>query len=378
MPTQTESSDPAIRSEIEFGLNLLRQQILSKPLVLSPFSISLCVSLLHAASTGKTRDEIREALLRGSTDEKFEEYFSNLLKTVSDVPPGIDVNIANHVFCLKDYPIKKSYLDTVKKLYNAGATALDFSDKVNSADVMNKFVAEATKGHITNIITPEQFEKDLAAVFTNALYFKADWYAKFEAFRTRKQDFYTSTESKRSIDFMHQSCGDGIYSENDQFEMLRLAYRNISYDESSFAMNIFLPKARCGLKDAMFTLTAARLQDLLTTTNREYCNVTIPKWKIETNINLNDALQATGIKLAFDIENEEFRQLAENTHGISEVAHSAMIEVDEEGTTASACTRIRFRGGGYPPPKIIDFVADHPFLFVLTKDIHPIFMGIYC
>ncbi|EGT30923.1 hypothetical protein CAEBREN_03313 [Caenorhabditis brenneri] len=380
MPTQTESSDPAIRSEIEFGLNLLRQQNLSKPLVFSPFSISLCVSLLHAASTGKTRDEIREALLRSSTDEKFEEYFSSLLKAVSDVPSGIDVNIANHVFCLKDYPIKKPYLDTVRKLYNAGATALDFSDKVKSAEVMNKFVAEATKGHITNIITPEQFEKDLVAVFTNALYFKADWSAKFEAPHTRKRDFFMSTESKRSIDFMHQGLGMKLYSENDQFEMLRMAYRGTctSYEESSFAMNIFLPKTRCGLKDAIFTLTAASLQDLLTNTNREYCTVRIPKWKIETNINLNDALRATGIKLAFDIDNEEFRQLAENKHGVSEIAHSAMIEMDEEGTTASACTRIRLLGGGHPPPKIIDFVADHPFLFVLTKDLHPIFMGIYC
>ncbi|EGT31144.1 hypothetical protein CAEBREN_02872 [Caenorhabditis brenneri] len=379
MPTQKESTDPAIRSEIEFGLNLLRQQNLSKPLVFSPFSISLCVSLLHAASTGKTRDEIREALLRGSTDEKFEEYFSELLKTVSNVPSGIDVNIANHVFCLKDYPIKKSYIDAIKKLYNAGATGLDFSDKEKSAAVMNKFVAEATKGHITNIITPEQFEQDLVAVFTNALYFKADWYEKFQAPRTKIRDFYNSTESKRSIDFMYRSysMGKELYSENDQFEMLRLAYRPLY---SSFAMNIFLPKAHCSLKDAIFTLTAARLQDLLTNTEREDCNNSghHSEMEIETNINLNDALRATGIDLAFEIDNEEFRQLAENTHGISEIAHSAMIEVDEEGTTASACTRISLRGGGGPPPRIVDFVADHPFLFILTKGTHPIFIGIYC
>ncbi|EGT30796.1 hypothetical protein CAEBREN_22502 [Caenorhabditis brenneri] len=382
MSTQKKSSDAAIRSEIEFGLNLLCQQNLSEPVVFSPFSISLCVSLLHAASTGKTRDEIREALLRSSTDKKFEEYFSSLLKTVTNVPSGIDVHIANHVFCLKDYPIKKPYLDTVKELYNADATPLDFTDIEKSVKVMNEYVTGVTKGHITNIITPEQFEKDLVAVFTNALYFKADWHAKFEASRTRKQNFYTSTESKRSIDFMSQNYAEGtkIYSEDSLFQMIQLPYRNSSCEESSFALNIFLPKARFGLKDAIFTLTAARLQDLLTNTNRKCCNVAIPEWKIETNIPLNAALRATGISLAFCVDNEEFRELAEteNTHGISEIAHSATIEVDEEGTTASTCTSHRLHGRGFPPPKIIEFVADHPFLFVLTKDIHPIFMGIYC
>lgn len=182
MPTQKEFTDPAIRSEIEFGLNLLRQQNLSKSIVFSPFSISLCVSLLHAASTGATRDEIREALLRGSTDKKFEEYVSKLLKTVLDAPNGIEVNVANHVFCLKEYPIKKSYLDTVKKLYDARATPLDFSDKDHSADVMNQFVDDATKGHITEIITPQQIEQDLVTVFINALYFKAKWLHRFQPF----------------------------------------------------------------------------------------------------------------------------------------------------------------------------------------------------
>lgn len=179
---------------------------------------------------------------------------------------------------------------------------------------------------------------------------------------------------------MYQSYGDGKkhYAENNQFEMLRMQYRDASYNRSSYALNIFLPKARCGLKNALFKLTPAALQDLLTNTNEENCNVTIPKFKIESNINLNEALQELGIKLAFKMENEEFTKLAENTHGVSQVAHSAMIEVDEEGTTAAAVTRLSLRGGGGPPPRIIDFVADHPFLFLLTKDVHPIFMGVYC
>ncbi|CAL2043028.1 unnamed protein product [Caenorhabditis brenneri] len=369
-------TDSAIRSEIEFGLNLLRQQNLSEPLVFSPFSISLCVSLLHAAATGKTRDEIREALLKNSTDEEFEEYFSELLKTVLKSRDYIEVNMANHVFCVMKHPIKRSYLDTVEKLYNAGATALDFKDKVQASDTMNKFVTEATRGHILKIITPEQFEQGFVALFTNALYFKADWCWPFQAVKTQKSDFHTSSESKRSIDFMIRNPLEGLklYSQNDQFEMLQLPY-SCTDDESSFAMNIFLPKKRFGLKDALFKLTPAIIHSLLTNTKKAYCHVKIPKWEIGTNMSLNKALQTIGINLALEKYKEEFKELADNMN--------ARIKVDEKGTTPAEREPLRIHAGlrfhaGLRQPKLIEFYANHPFLFILTKGTHPIFMGIYC
>lgn len=52
------------------------------------------------------------------------------------------------------FPIKQAYLDEVKKLYNAGATSLDFNDKEASAEAINEFVRNNTNDHIKNIISP--------------------------------------------------------------------------------------------------------------------------------------------------------------------------------------------------------------------------------
>ncbi|KHJ90014.1 hypothetical protein OESDEN_10150 [Oesophagostomum dentatum] len=96
--------------------------------------------------------------------------------------------------------------------------------------------------------------------------------------------------------------------------------------------------------------------------------------KIESDYKLKDALMKMGV---IDL----FRDTA-NLSGITKSAplkvsdadHRAIIEVDEDGTTAAAATTIKMIFLEYRPEPM-QFVADHPFLFILTKDRNPLFMG---
>ncbi|CAA7048672.1 unnamed protein product [Microthlaspi erraticum] len=47
--------------------------------------------------------------------------------------------------------------------------------------------------------------------------------------------------------------------------------------------------------------------------------------------------------------------------------HKACVEIDEEGAEAAAATFV-VGFGAWTPPKMIDFVADHPFLFLIRED----------
>ncbi|KAH7839399.1 hypothetical protein Vadar_003678 [Vaccinium darrowii] len=51
---------------------------------------------------------------------------------------------------------------------------------------------------------------------------------------------------------------------------------------------------------------------------------------------------------------------------ISCIHHRAFIEVNEEGTEAAAASACVVRDACYVKP--VDFVADHPFLFVIRED----------
>ncbi|CCD68330.1 Serpin domain-containing protein [Caenorhabditis elegans] len=361
-----------LQSETDFGLGLLRQQNISESLAFSPLSIALALSLVHVAAKGETRDQIREALVKGSTDEQLEQHFANISAALLAAERGTEVKLANHVFTRAGFKIKQSYLDDVKKLYNAGASSLDFDNKEATAEAINNFVRENTGDHIKKIIGSDSINSDLVAVLTNALYFKADWQNKFKKDSTFKSEFFSSADSKREIDFLHASSVSRDYAENDQFQVLSLPYK-----DNTFALTIFLPKTRFGLTESLKTLDSATIQHLLSNVSSTSVNVQIPKWKIETKLGLEEALQSLGIKKAFD-NDADLGNMADGLY-VSKVTHKALIEVDEEGTKAAAATTvsISLKSAMFVMEEPKDFTADHPFFFVLSKDNHPLFVGLH-
>jgi serpin B len=56
---------------------------------------------------------------------------------------------------------------------------------------------------------------------------------------------------------------------------------------------------------------------------------------------------------------------------VSAVFHQSFVEVNEEGTEAAAATAVV---GGFgcamarTPVEVVDFVADHPFMFLIKED----------
>lgn len=53
---------------------------------------------------------------------------------------------------------------------------------------------------------------------------------------------------------------------------------------------------------------------------------------------------------------------------VSEIFHKSLIEVNGEGTEAAAVTAAVFREKGLRVEKKVDFVADHPFFFLIRED----------
>ncbi|VDL66994.1 unnamed protein product [Nippostrongylus brasiliensis] len=97
--------------------------------------------------------------------------------------------------------------------------------------------------------------------------------------------------------------------------------------------------------------------------------------KIDTDFKLKEALIAMGLTEMFT-DKADFSGITKSPPlKISDAAHRAIIEVDEDGTTAAAATVLGAVNARrrVAQPKI--FNADHPFWFILTKDNNPLFMG---
>ncbi|KAK6040297.1 hypothetical protein COOONC_22200 [Cooperia oncophora] len=97
--------------------------------------------------------------------------------------------------------------------------------------------------------------------------------------------------------------------------------------------------------------------------------------KIETDFKLKDALIAMGVTDMFSDHADLTGISKEPPLKISDAAHKAIIEVDEDGTTAAAASYVKVVPMSMIMDKPVQFRADHPFVFMLTKDNNPLFMG---
>ena len=91
----------------------------------------------------------------------------------------------------------------------------------------------------------------------------------------------------------------------------------------------------------------------------------IPKFKIESKINLKNILSNLGMEEMFQPSITGLKGISDEVLFVSDVIQKAFIEVDETGTEAAAATAVIVvkRTGFFR--KIDRFVADHPFLFFI-------------
>jgi serpin B len=149
---------------------------------------------------------------------------------------------------------------------------------------------------------------------------------------------------------------------------LEMFYRN-----NDFTMTIILPDSKIGLAELESKLHQVNLDALLGDLSQgAYVTVKMPKFKIESKLDLKEVLQNMGMQRIFS----DVAKLGELLDGIgnlkvSDVLQKAFIEVDEKGTEAAAASY----GGAILLSGPEDFVVDHPFLYLLKYKEHIIFMG---
>ena len=133
-------------------------------------------------------------------------------------------------------------------------------------------------------------------------------------------------------------------------------------------MEIFLPKPKSSLAEFQKQLNAKNWQDWSTKLTRKEGLIQLPRFKMEYEISLKDALQNLGMEIAFNPEKADFRNLSQTKAVISDVKHKTFIEVNEEGTEAAAVTSVEMRVTSAMPSEEPPFrmVVDRPFFFTIS------------
>ena len=149
--------------------------------------------------------------------------------------------------------------------------------------------------------------------------------------------------------------------------MVELPYKNCN-----MSMYIILP-INGTIEETLDHLTAPRFNQLLDNMEFQSIDVYLPRFQFSNEYKLKDTLFDMRMERVFD-DADLSGINGEKGLAVSEVYHQAFIDVNEEGTEASAATAGVVSIGMKHEP----FVADHPFIFII-RDNHKdtiLFMGV--
>jgi serpin B len=216
-------------------------------------------------------------------------------------------------------------------------------------------------------------------VLANALYFKGTWSQPFDKSATFTAPFHTPDGTVVRVPFM--TTGRFEFTQHvavyPGFRALKLPYKidlenHHAPPQAIFYMLLLLPDDSADLG------SLADLYDQAVTTPEFIKRHTpeaqvpvgrfmVPKFKFTFEFEASEDMRKLGVARAFD--GGDFSPMVSGGDGlvISGVYHKATIEVDEQGTVATAATAVvMFMSASLQPP--VDFVADRPFLFAIVEE----------
>ena len=356
-------------SQIEFAVSFLKNTLEEdKNTLVSAYSAAQALGMTANGARGNTLDEMMKVIGGGMDIDSFNESMASFK---NDQPNNDNCKMltANSIWYRNDgsFAADKNFLRTNKSYYDAEIYAAPMND--DTVKDVNNWVNEHTDKMIPKLV--DKFENDPVMALVNAVTFDAKWASPFN-WTSESKGFFTSADgSKQDADVMYKD-GYMPYFEDDEAVGFMKSYKGGRY-----AFTAILPNEGTSVSDYVNGLTADKFKSLINSAYNPKIDVRIPKFKLDYSRELNDSLQAMGIKDAFGGK-ADFSKMGRSDLGnicIDTVLQKTHIEVDEDGTKAAAATVV------LPVPVCAPMkyvTLNRPFVYAIvdTQTNIPIFMGV--
>ena len=359
---QVDNRFTAASSKFSFKLyDQILKQRKTKNTFVSPTSIMLALAMTYNGADGTTREGMARALeLEGMSLEEVNRAFADLKSVLAPTDPKIQLKIANSLWARNGFTMKPAFIERNKQFYGAEVASLNFADPA-ATDTINSWVKKNTEGKIEKIL--DSIGSDDVLFLINAIYFKGQWQYEFDKKKTKPDVFKLTGGEQKELPMMSRS-GSYFYYKGKNFQSVALPY-----GKGSVAMYVFLPDEQTSLDQFEKDLTSENWEGWMQSFRMVPGEVTLPRFKVEWESRLNDALIALGMAEAFS-NSANFSQIAELKGAnlfISEVKHKSICEVNEEGTVAAAVTSVGMALASAPPPPF-SMKVDRPFFFAIREN----------
>ena len=314
--------------------------------IMSTYGVVHALSMLipGAGTSTASHAELLQALYSGLG----EEYAQKAVKELSSSLHSI-IDEANAAFVANSLATLSSYRDALKTGYDADIYPLQSAEQVNS------WVSEKTRGKITAIID-DSVASQAALLLINAIYFKARWEHEFRPSDTNELQFTRFDGTSVPVQMMYmkyEKTGTKFMSgwefEVDGVECIAI---RLQYQGGNASAVFAMPKDERGeyggsmksyesklelCQDAMLHRQAAwRVVDKKAG-GYHSGTVFVPRFEVEAEHGLTTILRER-LGLSSIFRPGDFSRMGDESLAVSEVKQKIFVKVDEEGTEAAAVT----------------------------------------
>ena len=356
----TAAEKSLCESSNKFGLKLFREIITQEEkdsnIFISPLSVSMALGMTYNGAAAATRDSMHATLeFSDLSVQEINKSYKGLIEVLSYADSKVRFQIANSIWYRLGLPVEAEFIDLNKTYFDALVRELDFS-RPDAADTINAWVDENTNGKIQEIVQ-KPIDPLIVMFLINAIYFKGAWANKFNLDSTVVDSFTLLDGSQKECQMMRKQSAFG-YFRDSLFEVV-----NLPYGDSSFSMAVFLPKPSVDIDSLAVQFIEENWLVWTDSFFEKEMILHLPRFKIEYEAGLNDALKAMGMEIAFIPSEADFTNMTPlRPVWIDSVKHKTFVEVNEEGTEAAGVTVVVPVFGG---PRLLRF--DRPFIFVIWE-----------
>ncbi|MEE4200858.1 serpin family protein [Erythrobacter sp.] len=318
----------------------------------SPLSIDHAFGIVALGARGETAAQLAQVL---PPPERPRAYTHS--------GEGVELRLANKLWVDQQFSLSNAFETAARGRYASAIDAIDKTDPPGSSRVINAWASEATDGLIPEVVSPDEITDDLALFVTNAILFDGDWAQVFED--VQEKPFLFGSGADEPFLFMQERLTVSTV-DRGEWRAVRLPYRDDRY-----AMDIIMPAKREVMRSTPALSEIAQLGNALDVAEPELVDMELPRFEIDTDMNLIPPLQALGLTLPFDRDNADLSGIGESGARnlyVGDAKQLAKLQVFDTGTRAAAVTVVTIRLSSAPPPDrrlAVSFLVDRPFLVAL-------------
>ncbi len=335
-------------------------------LVFAPWSLYKALAITAAGASGETQEQLAGVLGVEALDPSrlvahnaldWQVFFRDPKFRYS--PHDAFASSAERLWIDRGKTVHPAFLQSLAENYGGGAETTDFStDPVGTRRRINGWVSDATAGSIPQLLPATESLAETSLMLVSALYFRGAWHNLFDTAQTETASFELLDGNQVEVPLMRQKQ-HYRWNGNASYTAVEITYRG------PYGMIVILPTGDFRAFEA--NLDGESLRGIVDGLHGDpEVTLALPRFSIDQRHDLVSGLRALGVTYAFQPADADFsRALDPGQASLGDLLQQCRIDVDEQGTEASAATAVRWMSASTELQEL-ELTLDRPFMFLIT------------